>query len=422
MKLLFSIICCFVLQISFAQNFSKYFENKTLRIDYIFAGNQAQQKAFIHQLVLLEDWHGRVENLQTTPIQGNGQIRVYDSDTKTLIYVLPFSSLFQEWITLDDSQTNFKSFENTYLIPYPKKKIDVEVVFFDSNHKECIVSHQVVDPKDILIKKAKKEVTPFKIIHKAKVANPIKIAIVAEGYKENEMHIFTDYALKTIESIWSHQVFAHYKDYFEVVAVQSVSEDSGISEPSKNIWLRTAVDSHFDTFYSSRYLTTPSVHKLHNVLENVPYQHIIILANTDVYGGGGILNSYTLTTTKNPQFAPVVVHEFGHSFGGLGDEYFYKNDIFDSEATKKEPWEKNITSLSAFETKWKHLIEIKTPIPTPKEWNNGKSVGAYEGLEGNGLYIPTLTCRMKINNTPDFCPVCSNALEQLILFYTSKQN
>lgn len=421
MKTLLLVLCFFLFQIGVAQRFSDYFEDKTLRIDYIFAGNQSKKNAYVHQLVRTDGWHGRKGQLNTTPIQGNGQMRVKDAQTKQLIYVLPFSSLFQEWLTLNEAKSSVKSFENSYLIPFPKNDIVVEVVFFDENRREELVLQHTVKPNDILIKKGKQNAS-YQVIHQAKVAQPIKVAIVAEGYQVDEMDVFLEYAYQTLESMWKHEVFAQYKDAFEIVAVFTPSKDSGITQPSKSKWLDTAISSHFDTFYFSRYLTTPKVFQLHQLLENIPYQHIIILANTEIYGGGGILNSYTITTTKNLNFAPVVVHEFGHSFGGLADEYFYENDIFDTQAADKvEPWEKNITSLVDFVSKWKHLVAPSLPIPTPHEHKKG-AVGAYEGLKGNGLYIPTLTCRMKINNTPDFCPVCSNALEEMIQFYTSKEN
>lgn len=236
------------------------------------------------------------------------------------------------------------------------------------------------------------------------------------------MGSFMEYAQKTKENLFKHKIFNKYQDSFEIVAVKTVSKESGISIPSKNIWLNTAVQSNFDTFYSNRYLTTLHTKLLHNQLENIPYQHIIILANTDFYGGGGILNSYSLTTTKNKEFAPVVVHEFGHSFAGLADEYFYAQDVFENKATLSiEPWEKNITSLVDFSSKWKSLVDENTVVPTPNELSKEVKIGAFEGLKGNGLYIPTLTCRMKINNTDDFCSVCNNAIEEMIMFYTQKK-
>lgn len=420
------ILYFFILLISFSgncQSFSEYFTDQTLRLDYIFAGNSTNQYAFLSDLVQLNKWNGRKGSLNKTPIQGNGQIKVYDEATNQLIYVLPFSSLFQEWLTLDEAKTNSKSFENSYLVPFPKKNVRVEVSFFDLQRKESVLLKHTVNPQDILIRKAPKNDIPFEIIHKASVTNPIKVAIVAEGFKENEMDSFIDYAKQTVQSLFRHEAFKKHENAFEIVAVKSSSNDSNVSVPSKNIWRKTAVQSNFDTFYSERYLTTSHIKSLHGLLENTPYQHIIILANTDVYGGGGILNSYTLTTTKNKQFAPVVVHEFGHSFAGLADEYFYEQDVFENKAISKiEPWEQNITSLVNFKSKWNDLVLKSTPIPTPDSMKNNIEIGAFEGLKGNGLHIPSHNCRMKTNQAKDFCKVCNRAIEEMILFYTSNES
>lgn len=404
-----------------AQQFNDYFTEKTLRLDYIFAGNSSHQQVYLADLIQLDRWDGRKANLSKTPIQGNGQIKVYDAETDKLIYVLPFSSLFQEWLTQDEAKQTTRSFENSYLVPFPKTKTKIEVSFFDTQRRETILSTHYIDPTDILIRKASKNDTPYEIIHKASVTNPIKIAIVAEGYKEAEMSEFMEYAKKTVQSLFQHAIFKKYEHSFEIVAVKSPSKDSNVSVPSKGIWRSTAVQSNFDTFYAERYLTTSHTKLLHSLLENIPYQHIIILANTDVYGGGGILNSYALTTTKNVQFAPVVVHEFGHSFAGLADEYFYAVDVFENKATEKiEPWEKNNTSLVDFQSKWADMVSKNTPIPTPDSMLGTFEIGAFEGLKGNGLYIPSHNCRMKANKPKDFCPVCSRAIEEMILFYTGK--
>ncbi len=405
----------------YAQQFDDYFVDNTLRLDYIFAGNTQHQQVFLHEKVQLNGWHGRRKNLSITPIQGQGQIRVYDQASGQLIYVKPFGSLFQEWLTLDEAKTSTKSFENTFLVPYPKEKVMVEVVLFDQFRNEKSMLKHLIDPKDILIRKAaKSNIVDYEVIHAAKIDHPIQIAIVAEGFQSFEMPAFMRYAKKVCTHLFSHKIFEQYEDAFEIIAVKTVSQDSGVSVPSQNIWRSTTVQSHFDTFYSSRYLTTTHVQKLHNTLENIPYQHLIILANTEVYGGGGILNAYTLTMTANSQFAPVVVHEFGHSFAGLADEYFYESDVFEHRATQKiEPWEKNISSLVDFDAKWKNMLAPNTPIPTPDKMLNTVRIGAFEGLKGNGLYIPSHDCRMKTNQANDFCPVCNRAIEEMILFYTS---
>ena len=158
---------------------------------------------------------------------------------------------------------------------------------------------------------------------------------------------------------------------------------------------------------------------IHDAIAGVLYEHIIILANTNEYGGGGIYNDYTLTTAHNPKFAPVVVHEFGHSFGGLADEYTYGDpETYD---TNVEPWEQNITSMKNFKSKWADMVKKGTPVPTPAtEQYQDSTVGAFEGAGYNetGLYRPCFNCRMRTNDAPAFCPVCQRAIARMIDFQT----
>ena len=196
------------------------------------------------------------------------------------------------------------------------------------------------------------------------------------------------------------------QDRFNIIALKSVSEESGTSEPSKGIWKQTVLGSHFDTFYSDRYLTTLHLKQLHNELAGTPYEHIIILVNTEHYGGGGIYNSYNLSYTGGKHFLPVVVHEFGHSFGGLGDEYAYGNDdpMYFADT---EPWEPNLTTQHHFIGKWEDLVQ------------EGKA-GLFEGggYLTNGVWRGFENCRMRTNEEPEFCLVCQRALTRLIEFYT----
>ena len=147
---------------------------------------------------------------------------------------------------------------------------------------------------------------------------------------------------------------------------------------------------------------------------------IIILVNTDNYGGGGILNSYNLAAAHHPQFKPVVVHEFGHSFAGLADEYAYEGEQIPMYPTDVEPWEPNITTNVDFSGKWENLISKGTPLPTPEEARYKKAVGLFEGAGYSlkGVFRPMQDCRMKTNSEPEFCTICQKAIERLIDFYT----
>lgn len=181
------------------------------------------------------------------------------------------------------------------------------------------------------------------------------------------------------------------------------------------------------TFYSPRYLTTNSVHAIHDCLVGIAYEHLIILANTDTYGGGGIYNSYTLTTAHNAMFKPVVVHEFGHSFGALGDEYFYDQPDHTENFYKLdyEPWEQNITSLVDFDSKWADMLDKGTKIPTEPTDKRKKNytVGVYEGggYITKGMYRPAVICRMRDNVATQFCPVCQRAIERIIRYNTEQK-
>lgn len=408
-----------------AQNFEEFFTDNTLRIDYTFSGNAKEQYISIDKLNKIPYWYGKKKHLSETPVEGNGQITVKDHKTGEVIYKNSFSTLFQEWLTYDEAKKTSKSFENVFLVPMPKKPVDVTVDLRNNRREVASTFTHTVNPEDILIRHiGEKEVTPFKVLQMPEdKAHCIHISYVAEGYTKEDMPTFIEDAKIAMEALFEHEPFKKYRDRFYITAVMSESEESGTSEPSKGIWKKTALHSHFDTFYSNRYLTTLNLKDLHDVLAGIPYEHIIVLVNTEEYGGGGILNSYNLSMTHNKYYKQVVVHEFGHSFGGLADEYAYDFEQLPFYPADVEPWEPNITTLADFHGKWEDMIKEGTPVPTPEskdaETINSR-VGLFEGAGYSlkGVYRGVQDCRMRTNSTPYFCPVCRNSLEKTIKFYT----
>ena len=399
-------VCCIATQ---AQEFEKHFSDSTLRLDYVFAGDRERQAIYVDQLCKSAHWYGRRQRLNELPLAGNGDITVSEAESGEVIYRHSFSTLFQEWLATEESQHTPRSFENIFLVPFPKHKVNIRVRIKDYHDRVMAEMTHCVDPSDILIRTIGQEErqTPYEVVMQPKDENRcIRIAYVAEGYKESEMDLFMQDVATANESMFGHEPFKTMKDRFSVIAVKSASEDSGTSVPRKGEWKTTALASHFDTFYSNRYLTTLHLKQLHDVLAGVPYEHIIILVNTDTYGGGGIYNSYNLSYTRGEHFRPVVVHEFGHSFGGLADEYAY-GDSDPMYFADTEPWEPNITTKHDFSQKWQNLID------------EGKA-GLYEGggYLLHGVWRGTEDCRMRTNQEPKFCPVCRQALTRLINFYT----
>ena len=405
-----------------AQEFTAFFEEKSLRMDYLFTGDATTQEISLDKLSSWEGWAGRKHRLGELPLEGNGQVEVSDEATGQIIYRTSFSSLFSEWLSTDEAQTTRRSFEATFLVPYPKQPVKVKVSLLNARHEVMSAMTHRVDPKDILIHAMGQRITPHKYLLKS--GNPdrcVDVAICAEGYTADEMELFYKDAQVACDALFDHEPFKSMKSRFNVVAVASPSLDSGVSVPRLGEWKQTAFGSHFSTFYSDRYLTTLQVKSIHDALAGIDYEHIIILANTDEYGGGGIYNSYTLTTAHHPMFHPVVVHEFGHSFGGLADEYFYDNDVMtDTYPLDIEPWEQNITTQVNFDSKWKDMLPKGTPNPTPINQKEKYPVGVFEGggYSAKGIYRPAYNCRMRTNENPEFCPVCQRALRRLIEFYT----
>ena len=391
-----------------AQTFEEWFEDRTLRLDYVFAGDASRQELYVDQLTQMPRWFGRRTRLAELPLAGNGQVTVRAHSSQQVIYRHAFSTLFQEWLATDEAKHTRRSFENVFLVPFPHDTVDVTVELFDFHSRvQASMTHTVV-PTDILIShKGERSVSPFVTLQQAAdTTRCIHIAYVPEGYTADEMTSYLDHCHTAMEALFRHEPFKSLRHRFNIVALLTPSADSGVSDPGKGVWLDTALGSHFDTFYSQRYLTTLHLKRLHDLLAGTPYEHIIILANTSHYGGGGIYNSYNLSYTGGKQFEPVVVHEFGHSFGGLGDEYPYGNDdpMYFSDT---EPWEPNLTTKHDFSSKWQNLID---------EGRAGLIEGG--GYLSKGVWRGQENCRMRTNDEPDFCPVCQQALRRLINFYT----
>lgn len=397
---------------------------RTLRVDYLFGGNTKEQHISVSELCSFKGWAGRTAHLDSVPLAGNGDITLRDKRTGRTLYKQSFSTLFQEWLTTEEATLTCRSFENTFLLPMPADSAEVTVRLYNHQRRLMTEFTHPVSPSDILIRNLDRHpVAPHRyLLQNGSPEQKIDVAIVAEGYTEAQAEDFYKDAQVAVASILAHEPFKTLADRFNFVAVALPSADTDVSIPQDGLWRNTALGSHFSTFYSDRYLTTPNQFDLHNQLSGIPYEHIIILANTYTYGGGGIYNAYTLTTTHHEAFRPVVVHEFGHSFAGLADEYYYDDQYENYYYPGVEPWEQNLTTLHDFGAKWKDLLPRKTSVPTQPDAKHMDKIGVYEGggYMSHGVYRAYQDCRMKTNTCEAFCPVCQRAIERLIRFYTGE--
>ena len=423
-----------------AQDFNRDFENATLRLDYVFCGDNAHQAIYFQQALRTSEWAGRRKNLSEPLLEGNGQIRVLDPETGECLYANSFSTLFQEWQVTEEALHVQRAFENCFQVPFPKRPVDIEVFLLDTHRKRSSYLKHRIDPSDILIRKVADNGLRSSVIWQVgSLEKTIDIVVVSDGYLPFEEATFYGDADRVAKALFRHEPFASNRNRFTIRAVFAPSRDSGTSIPREGDWKDTAAETHFDTFYSDRYLTTSSMQKVYDLIGTVPFEHVVVLVKTPIYGGGGIYNSLTVMPSDNPTFNAVMVHEFGHAFGGLADEYAYGDQVDTMYPADTEPWEPNITTLHDFASKWQDMLPEETPVPTEPDaldkqdvrriWNTftqeqkallNLKLGVYEGAgyQSKGVYRPVQECRMRINECDEFCPVCARAIVRMIDFYT----
>ena len=423
--------------------FGRDFDDATLRLDYILGGDARRQSVHFLGAQRSGRWAGRRRHMDRPLLRGNGQIAVADSATGRVLYAESFSTLFQEWATgYAEARTLSRAFEHTALVPWPRRTVRVTLTLTDAHGHETARLEHCISPADILIRPQPPTACPVVELHRGdSLWAACDVAIVAEGYTEAEMPRFLADARAAADTLLSYEPFASHRAQFNIRAVCSPSQDSGVSIPRLGHWRRTAVGAHYDTFRTDRYLTTLRSHRLHDLLGGVPAEHVLILVNGEDYGGGGVYNMQTILPARNAFFTELLVHEFAHAFAGLGDEYFYDDMDEPAYFADTEPWEPNLTTLRDFGSKWADLLPPGTPVPTPtdslettdaevrRRWSTftpdqrarlSQRVGVYEGAgyASRGVYRPAQECMMKILQCRDFCPVCRRAIERTIAHQT----
>ena len=409
-------------------DFDSCFDGRTLRLDYVFAGDSAHQQIFLDRCYATDVWAGRRVNLDTMLLKGTADITLRTADTKEVIYRSSFSSHFQEWVGTREATTARCAFDHVVLVPMPRNAVDVEVTLYDFRQKPVASLRHRVDPSDMLIANlsAHTDLPPaVSIIESGDCRNHIDIAILAEGYTADELPKFYADARRFTDSLFCYEPFSSSRQRFNVVAVGAASAQSGTSEPAKGIWRQTALNSYFNFFHMDRLLGVPNLRTANDLLAGVPYEHVLILANTATYGGSGVYNSYCITAADNSQAIPVTVHEFAHEFGGLGDEYFYDDAYTQYYYPDIEPWNENLTTLVDFGSKWADMLPEGAHVPATADdvarldKNDAATVGVFEGggYLSKGVWRPAVNCRMRTNSVKTFCPVCRRALSRMIDYH-----
>ncbi|HOJ38338.1 MAG TPA: M64 family metallopeptidase [Ignavibacteriales bacterium] len=408
----------------FAQiDFDKYFFNKTMRFDYFHSGTDKTEEYYYDEIIEEPYWGGSQTNLIDKFNYGNYYVKIYDSLTNQLIYSRGYSTLFGEWQTTDEAKILKRVFNETVTFPFPKNTVKLELLSRNSKGIFETKYQQYINPNNPFITKEKK--LPFDTLQvyiSGNYNSKLDIVLIPEGYTKEELSQFKQDCQKFTKYLLNCSPYKENANKINVWAVLAESKESGTDMPPLGIWKNTILNSRFWTFNLERYLMIEDNKTLRNIAANVPYDQIYVIVNTPKYGGGAIYNHYAVCVRENQYEDYVFVHEFGHSFAGLGDEYytstvayneFYKLDV--------EPWEPNLTTLVNFESKWKNMLDKETPIPTPSTDEYKNKLGVFEGggYSAKGIYRPKQDCTMKSKTYDNFCPVCTKSIIDLLNFYSN---
>ncbi len=420
MKKVFFLILFFVTS-TFAQiNFSNYFYNKALRFDFYHIGNNNSEKIVFDELIEESIWGGTKINLVDTLNLGNYKVAVFDTANQ-VIYSKGFSTLFKEWQTTKEAKKLTRAFSGAVIFPYPKDSVTLKLFSRnDKNNFEEIYSLGV-NPNNYFIKKGNEEKYEIeKIKYSGVPSQKYDIVFIPEGYRAEDMDKFIADCDTLAEYLFDYAPFHELESEFNLWAVKAPSKEAVCDIPADDVWGNTLLNSSYYTFDSERYLMTTDYQKVCDVAANAPYDQIYILANSEKYGGGAIFNFYSLTVTSDPNFKEIFVHELGHGLAGLADEYGYDDTFEDYFSEDVEPWEKNITTLANFNSKWKDKIEFNTPIPTPDDSTYYNKLGVFEGAGyvSKGVYRPTHNSIMRSLSAKGFNKVSKDAIKEVILFYS----
>jgi len=445
---------------------------QTMRLDYYHTGD-ASQEVFSVDRVLIEPlpWPGNPAQSIDDSNLGKYLFEIRDVKTKQLLYSRGFASIYGEWETTDEAKTIKRTFQESLRFPAPAAPVSVVLKKRDAKNVFQDIWTTTIDPSDQFVDRSK-PTAPAPLITIQKTGEPenrVDFVILGDGYTAAEAKKFEADARRLTEVLFATSPFKENRKNFNVWAISPPAAESGISRPSTGVYRDSPLGATYDAFGSERYVLTFDNRALRRTAQFAPYEFIEVLVNNRTYGGGGIFNLYSTVASDNAFANYVFVHEFGHHFAALADEYYTSSVAYAAAADRLEPWEPNVTALLDVSTlKWRDLVSPyanTTPIPTP--WNKEAfeaysreiqkrrgqlrkdrrpeeemealfkeelahekkmfeaekhfgQVGAFEGAmyEARGYYRPEIDCIM-FSRTDHFCKVCRQAIERIIKMYAT---
>jgi hypothetical protein len=454
-----------------ASPFDTWFTADTMRLDYFHSGGRGTEIVALDRIVNDGAWPGNRTRLVDDTNLGVYLFEVIDRNTNQVIYSRGFASIFGEWQTTAEAKDSYGTFHESLRFPWPKRPVQVVLKKRDRLNAFHELWSTLVDPDSRIVNRARfapmgKIVTLWE---SGPAATKVDLLLLGDGYTEAEMPKFIADARRLAETMFTVEPYKSRRSDFNVRALAVPTAESGIHNPRTGTARRTPLGTSYNIFDSERYALTMDNRAWRDIASAAPYDAVEILINNRYYGGGGIFNDHATVAVDSGSAEYIFVHEFGHHFAGLGDEYYTSDVAYETGSAEKiEPWEPNITALHNPDVlKWKDLVEASTPVPTPWEkdayekheieyqterrrlratsapetemdklflaletWDtkflssmkfSGK-VGAFEGAayEPKGLYRPEADCIMFTRDKVGFCRVCRRAISRVIDLLTAR--
>ncbi|HEX9945366.1 MAG TPA: M64 family metallopeptidase [Thermoanaerobaculia bacterium] len=449
--------------------FDARFTGRTLRFDYFHNGTAREEHVSLGGLRLEGDWPGsRVHLLDETNL-GKYLFEVIDPATNRAVWSRGFSSLYGEWETTGEAAAGaWRTFRESMRFPEPRGKAQLVIKKRAADGSFREIFSTVVDPASRFVDRSpvSSAGTVWAVFESGPPAVKADLLVLGDGYAAGEMEKFHADVRRLTDALFAIEPYRSHRSDFNVRAIDLPSPVSGVTDPRTGTWRKTPLGLAYNAFDSERYMLTFADEAVREAAAQAPYDALILLANSRKYGGGGIFNLWNTAAVDSAEAAYLVVHEFGHSFAGLGDEYYTSQVAYeDFNPPGTEPWEPNVTALpDPANLKWRDLVAPATPVPTPwkqeeydkvvlafekrrrelREQNAPEEemealfremrakttpmlrsekyfgkVGAFQGAayEAKGLYRPEVDCVMFSRNPKSFCAVCARAIERMIRMY-----
>jgi hypothetical protein len=461
------LIVCFLAVPAFAASFDELFLDKTMRVDYFHTSTpRGDEIIALDRVVSDGPWPGSRTHLVDTSNLGKYYFEVIDRRTNQVLYSRGFASVFGEWETTPEAKERPGTYHESLRFPWPKKEVQVVLKKRDKQNAFQQVWSTIVDSSSRFVNRSDRAPAGkvYALFENGPPSQKVDLLIIGEGYTPEQMPKLRKDAERLSNKLFATEPFKSRKKDFNVRVLELPASKSGVHRPRTRDDRRTATSVEYNIFDSERYVLTLDNRAWRDAAASAPYDFIEILVNEKQYGGGGIYNDQATTSVDSGFAEYVFVHEFGHHFAGLGDEYYTSPVSYETGGTEHpEPWEPNITA-NGERPKWMEMVSAGTPLPTPwdkeefekhareyqaerrrlreqnvpeekmdelfrrdLEWNTKflssqkyfNRVGAFEGAgyEAKGLYRPEVDCIMFTRDEVGFCDVCSRAIERVIDMY-----